>query len=126
MIEDNKALQSIIKGIQEKKGRNIKVIDLHSVEDRLCDFLVICEGGSPTQVSAIAGSVEDVARKEGKIKPQLVDGLRNSVWVAMDYTDVIVHIFLPEERAFYDIDNLWEDAKAIEIEDESCFAAVSR
>lgn len=113
----NKELKSIIKGIQEKKGRKIRVVNLKKIEDTICSFLVICEGGSPTQVAAIADSVEEIARKDAKIKPVFVDGLSNSVWVVMDYSDIIVHIFLPEERAFYDLDNLWEDGKSEEIPD---------
>ena len=114
----NKEVKSIIKGIQEKKGRRIRVVDLRKIGDTICNFMVICEGGSPNQVSAIADSVEEIARKECRTKPVFVDGLSNSVWVAMDYSDIVVHIFLPEERAFYDLDNLWEDGKTEDIEDE--------
>ncbi|MCQ2077955.1 MAG: ribosome silencing factor [Bacteroidaceae bacterium] len=113
----NKEIKSIIHGIQEKKGRNIRVVDLRKIEDTICNFLVICEGGSPNQVSAIADSVEDIARKEVSIKPVFVDGLTNSFWVAMDYSDIVVHVFLPEERAFYDLDHLWEDGKVYDVPD---------
>ena len=113
----SKEIKSIIKGIQEKKGRRIRVVNLKKIEDTICNFLVICEGGSPNQVTAIADSVEEVARKEAKIKPVFIDGLANGVWVVMDYSDIIVHIFLPEERAFYDLDTLWEDGKAEDIPD---------
>lgn len=114
----NKEVKSIVKGIDEKKGRKIRVIDLRKIEDTICNFLVICEGGSPNQVCAIADSVEEIARKEAGIKPINIDGQKNGVWVAMDYSDIMVHIFLPEERAFYDLDNLWEDGKVYEVETE--------
>lgn len=114
----NKEVTTIIKGIEEKKGRNIKVIDLRKIDDTICNFMVICEGGSPNQVCAIADSVEEFARKLTGIKPVMVDGLRNGLWVAMDYTDIVVHIFLPEERQFYDLDNLWEDGKSYEVKSE--------
>lgn len=108
MVENNKEIESIVKGIEEKKGQNIRVMDLRKIEERICDYLVICEGGSPTQVSAIADSVEDIARKEGGIKPQFVDGLHNAMWVVMDYHDIVVHIFLPEMREFYGLEEIWE------------------
>ncbi|MCQ2096037.1 MAG: ribosome silencing factor [Bacteroidaceae bacterium] len=114
----NKEIKSIIKGIEDKKGRRIRVIDLRKIEDTICSFLVICEGGSPNQVRAIADSVEEVARKEASIKPVNVNGLSNGIWVAMDYSDIIVHIFLPEDRAFYDLDHLWEDGKVYDIKSE--------
>ncbi len=114
MEETKKLVQSIIEGIQEKKGHRIRVADLSGIDDTICKCLVVCEGNSPSQVQAIEDSVWDMVFKQIGEKPRAVDGLRNSLWVAMDYTDVIVHIFLPEAREFYDIDNLWEDA---EIED---------
>lgn len=114
----NKDIQSIVKGIQEKKGRRIRVVDLRKIDESICNFMVVCEGNSPNQVAAISDSVEECARKERKLKPGFIDGLSNGVWVVMDYYDIIVHIFLPEERAFYDIENLWEDGKIEEIADE--------
>ena len=107
MIEDNKEINSIVKGIEEKKGQNIRVIDLRGIEERICDYLVICDGGSPTQVAAIADSVEDIARKECDLKPQFVDGLHNALWVVMDYHDIIVHVFVPEMREFYGLEEIW-------------------
>ncbi|MBQ2340957.1 MAG: RsfS/YbeB/iojap family protein, partial [Bacteroidaceae bacterium] len=50
-------------------------------------------------------------------KPRAIDGLRNSIWVALDYTDVMVHVFVPDARQFYDIDNLWDDADIQDIPD---------
>ena len=108
-------LDSITEGIQEKKGKNIRIVDLNGIDETICKYLVICEGNSPTQVSALYDSVREFARKEAGQKPVTVDGLRNCFWIAMDYTDVIVHIFLPETREFYDIDNLWEDADITDI-----------
>ena len=71
----------------------------------------ICEGNTPTQVAAIADSVSDYVRINANAKPTAVEGLRNARWVAMDYGDVLVHIFVPEERAFYNLENLWADAR---------------
>lgn len=106
----NKTLMTIVDGIQEKKGRNVRVVDLSKIGDTICDYLVICEGNTPTQVSAIAESVGDFMREKRDLRPLTVDGARNSLWIAMDYADIVVHVFVPEYREFYDIDNLWEDA----------------
>ena len=110
-------IDKIVKGIQEKKGHNIVVIDLQDIEDTICKAFVICTGNSPSQVQALADSIGETVRKEAGQKPIAVDGLRQSMWVAMDYVDVIVHIFLPDMRDFYDLEHLWADAKLTEIED---------
>ncbi len=115
-MDENKILvKSIIEGIQEKKGKNIRVADLTGIEDTICKFIVICEGNSPSQVSAIYNSVRQTVIDNMKVKPIAVDGLQNYFWVAMDYVDVIVHIFLPDMREFYDIDHLWEDAEMTDV-----------
>ena len=106
----------ITKGIQEKKGTGIVVVDLRKIEGAICNYFVICQGGSPQQVEAITESIGDVAREAGE-KPVHIIGLEHAQWVAMDYTDVMVHIFLPEVRAFYDLEHLWEDAKISRIAD---------
>ena len=112
---NNKLLDSIIDGIQDKKGHNISIVDLSGIDDTICTYFVIAQGGSPTQVHALAMSVGEKAREICNSRPLAVDGLRNSTWVAMDYADVIVHIFLPEERDFYDIEHLWADAELTNI-----------
>ena len=68
-------------------------------------------------MSAIVDSVKEFARKEANSKPFAVDGLRNAEWVAMDYADVLVHVFLPETREFYNLEHLWADAKLTRIPD---------
>ncbi|MDD2246845.1 MULTISPECIES: ribosome silencing factor [Proteiniphilum] len=115
MIEKNRLLQSIIEGIQEKKGKNISAIQLKGMSGAICDYFVICEGNTPTQVSALADSVEEIVKKNTKESPIRVHGQKLAEWIGMDYGNVIVHIFLPELRSFYNIDNLWEDAKSLRI-----------
>ena len=107
----NILVKKITEGIQEKKGKNIVIADLTSIDDTICNYFVICQGNSPSQVSVIADFVMDYVRKETNQKPSAVDGLRNAQWVAMDYSDVLVHIFLPETRDFYNLENLWADAQ---------------
>jgi ribosome-associated protein len=110
MKEKNKLVEAIVAGLQEKKGRDIVVADLTEIPDAVCRYFVICSGGSPLQIQALAHSVGDTCRTKVATKPLAVDGLNNAVWVAMDYAEVIVHIFLPELRSFYDIEHLWADA----------------
>jgi len=110
MTETTKLVESIIAGIQEKKGRDIVVADLTGIEGAICGYFVICTGNSPTQVDAITDAVEEQARLQAGEKPVRIVGRENSQWVAMDYTDVLVHVFLPDVRAYYDLEHLWEDA----------------
>ena len=103
-------LNHITKGIQEKKGYGIVIADLRKVEGAICQYFVICQGSSPLQVDAIANSVIDVVREESHEKPVGVVGLDHAQWVAMDYTDVMVHVMLPEMRDYYSLETLWQDA----------------
>ena len=110
MEQTEKLIETIIEGIQEKKGSNIVVIDLSGVDGSICRAFVVCQGNSPTQVEAIAESIGDTVRQKLAEKPTHVVGLENAQWVAMDYTDVMVHVFLPDVREYYDLEHLWEDA----------------
>ena len=110
-------VKKITEGIQEKKGQKIVIADLTEIEDTLCNYFVICQGNSPNQVSVIADSVWDYTFQETGEKPTAIDGQQNAQWVAMDYSDVLVHIFLPETREFYNLENLWADAKLTYIPD---------
>ncbi len=113
----DEVIKQIIEGIQEKKGKGIIVVDMLHLGNSICDYFVICQGNSPNQVSAITGSIEDTVRINCGKKPYAVDGLKNAQWVAMDYGDILVHIFLPDTRAFYDIEHLWADARITTIPD---------
>ena len=119
MNEIKLLVETIIKGIQEKKGSGIVVADLTNIEGSICRYFVICQGNSPTQVEAITESVGDMVREQLSEKPAHVVGLENAQWVAMDYTDVLVHVFLPDVREYYDLEHLWDDAKLSRIADES-------
>ena len=110
-------IDTIIKGIQEKKGSRIVVADLSGIDGTICRSFVICQGNSPTQVEAIAESIGDMMRAELGEKPAHVVGLENAQWVAMDFIDVLVHIFLPDVREYYDLEHLWADAKLTSVAD---------
>jgi len=111
MRQVEKLVEAITKGIQEKKGSNITIVDLSGIEGAICHYFIICQGNSPAQVEAITDSVGELARVNVGEKPVNVIGLDNAQWVVMDYTDVMVHVFLPDVREYYDLENLWQDAE---------------
>lgn len=115
MTDTAQLVKTITKGIQEKRGEKIIVADLRGINGAIASYFIICQGNSPTQVEAITESVDDTVRKEAGEKPLNVVGLGVDQWVAMDYADVLVHIFLPETRHFYDLENLWDDAILTEV-----------
>lgn len=117
MNNNEKIVKAIVDGIQDKKGHKITVVDLQDLTDTISKFIVICEGNSPSQVSAICDSVWDKVHKTTQQKPISIDGRTNCIWIAMDYVDVVVHVFLPEAREFYDIEGVWEDAIITDIPD---------
>ena len=110
-------MQQSTEGIQDKKGKNLVIADLTKIEDTICNYFVICQGNSPSQVTAIVESVKGFARKGANAKLSAIDGLRNAEWVAMDYADILVHVFLPETRNFYNLETLWADAKLTQVPD---------
>lgn len=104
--------QSIVRAMQDKKAAHIVSLDLSSIDGAVCDAFVICQAESTTQVGAIAAGVEEGTLKELGEKPWRVQGLDNSLWVAMDYGNVMVHVFQSEMRDFYRLEDLWADAPA--------------
>lgn len=110
-------VDKVVEGIQDKKGHGVTVIDLSGIDGCITKAFVICEGNSPSQIDAICDSVEEKMRIDLQEKPTKVAGRENSVWVAMDYVDVMVHIFVPEARDHYDLEHLWADAPTTVIPD---------
>ncbi|WP_130735534.1 ribosome silencing factor [Flavobacterium sp. J27] len=107
---------NIIKGIEDVKGADIDVLDLREIDNTVCDYFIICNGNSNTQVVAIANSIQKVVSKELKEKPWHVEGLENGEWVLMDFVNVVVHVFQTHIREYYNIESLWGDAKITSIE----------
>ena len=91
------------------------MLDLRKLENRVCDYFIICDGNSNTQVSAIISSITKKVSKELKDKPWGVEGAENAEWILLDYVDVVVHVFQKTKREFYDLEGLWGDAQNIEI-----------
>ena len=104
-------IAKIVEGVEEVKGHNIDILDLREIENTVCDYFIICDGTSNTQVTAIVNSIQKTASKALQEKPWHVEGLDNSEWVLMDYVNVVVHVFQKHIREFYDIESLWGDAK---------------
>lgn len=117
MNETEILVEKIKEAIQDKKGKKIVIVDLRNITERICDFFVVCEGGTPTQVSAIYDNIEEYARIETGHKPVKIAGTENCLWVAMDYVDVMVHVFVHDMREYYNLEHLWADARITEIPD---------
>lgn len=118
MTEEIKVLaDKMVEAIQDKKGKGVTIIDLSEIDGCITKAFVICEGNSPSQISAIADSIGDKVRIDLGEKPTTVVGLDNCIWVAMDYVDVMVHIFVPEARDHYDLEHLWADAPTTNVPD---------
>ena len=117
MTETNELIQRIIEGIQEKKGREIVHIDLKKLEYATTTDFVIGTGNTKIQVEAIADSVREYVQEKTGQKPYNYDGYQNSQWIVIDYGTVFAHIFLPEERERYNLEELWADANITHIPD---------
>jgi len=107
----------IIEAIQDKKGRNIVVADLTPILTASTDAFVICTANSPAQMESIVDNIENLARTKLGERPGGVAGRAGAQWVAIDFGNVMVHVFLPEVREFYDLEHLWSDAALTEIAD---------
>jgi ribosome-associated protein len=117
LAKKNLLLTNIIEGIIEKKGREIVDIDLSRINSSICDHFIICHADSNTQVTAIADSIEKHVRDNLKQKVGHREGLENALWILLDYHDIVVHIFQREIRSYYQLEDLWGDAKILKIEE---------
>lgn len=127
MVSSKKAIQPkaapgglqdlIIDCITDIKGKKIVLLNLKALDDAPADYFIVCQGESTTQVRAIANNIERRLRDEVKLRPGHVEGTQHAKWVCMDYFDTVVHIFYPETRQFYDLEQLWSDAERIEYQD---------
>ena len=106
--------QIACKAIDDKKGQDIKVIDIHNVSV-IADYFVIASGTNSNQVQAIVDNVEEQLGRAG-FEAKQIEGNRNSSWILMDYGDVIVHVFDEETRLFYDLERIWRDGKVLEMD----------
>lgn len=112
---DIQLVEEIILGIENVKGEKINQLDLRELDNTPCDYFIVCSGNSNTQVSAIVNSVLKTVSKSLQEKPYHTEGLDNAEWVLIDYVNVVVHVFQNQIRDFYNIEELWGDAKSIQI-----------
>ncbi len=96
-----------------KKARDVVDIDLRK-KSSLADFFVICEGDTDRQTRAIADGIREAAKAKG-LSPLHTTGEQDGAWILMDYVEVVVHVFLPGERAFYDLESLWTAEPMVEL-----------
>lgn len=107
--------ESVVRGMQEKKAKDIVILDLRGINGAVSDVFVVCHGDSTTQVDSIARSIEEIVEQECSESPQYTEGRSNSQWVLIDYIGVVAHIFLKDQRDFYGLENLWGDAQITKI-----------
>lgn len=117
MKESKNIVNNIVAACQDKKAKDIVIVDMTELPGTICEYFVICEGNTPIQVSAISEEIVDYLKKKTQERPITIDGLTEGRWVGIDYGTVIVHVFIPELREFYNIENLWADAKLERIPD---------
>ena len=110
-ISKDELLTFIIDGVENVKGQKITLLDLRHLENTVCDYFIICSGNSSTQVEAIKNSVNKTISKKLKEKPWHIEDSQNSEWVLIDYVDIVVHIFQHEIREYYNLEDMWGDAK---------------
>ena len=105
-----KLIETIVGAIEDKKGKNIVSLDLSGFDGAICSAFVVCNADSTTQVAAIADGIEEKVQETLGEKVWRVEGQQSAVWIAMEYVDVVVHIFQTELRDFYRLEELWADA----------------
>ena len=108
-------ISKIITGVENVKGIDISLLDLRDIENTVCSYFIVCSGSSNTHVNAIVSSVLKTVSKELREKPFHTEGLENSEWVLIDYVNVVVHVFQKHIREYYNIEELWGDAKTTQI-----------
>lgn len=104
-----------IKALEDKKGNDIRIIDIQDVSI-IADYFIIASGSNRNQVQTMADNVEEVLGRAG-YEPRQLEGYGTATWILMDYNDIIVHIFSEEDRLFYDLERIWRDGKSVGIDE---------
>ena len=110
-IDAKELSEAVTAGMLEKKAIDVVVMDLRGIKHAVSDYFVICSGSSDTQIDAIADSIEDEVRKRVGQKPWKREGRDNKEWILIDFVDVVAHVFHPEKRKFFGLEELWGDAE---------------
>ncbi len=104
-------LDAVVEGMQERKAKNIMILNLTGIEARVADYFVICDADSKTHVESIGDSVEETVIKLTSEKAYHTEGQQNSEWILVDYINIVAHVFLKEFRDLYNLEALWGDAE---------------
>ena len=112
-MEVPEAIRSACQAIIDKKGLNVVALDVRGIST-MTDYFIIAEGTVPRHVSALAQNVDDVLRKN-KRTPSHVEGLPEGEWVVLDYMDFILHLFTPELRGYYALEEIWKQGKVMKV-----------
>ncbi|GAB4278716.1 MAG: ribosome silencing factor [Marinilabiliales bacterium] len=113
MSEAEKLVRIIIDSIEDKKGEDIISLNLRNINSAVCDYFIICQADNSTQIKSIADHITRKVKKELKENVWHIEGYENAQWVLLDYVNVVVHIFNPEIREYYKLEELWADAEAV-------------
>ena len=111
-------ISKIIEGIEEVKGQNITLMDLRDIDNAVTKYFIISEGTSNTQVNAIADSVKKTVSKDLHQKPWHTEGEDKAEWILMDFVDVVVHLMQKSVREYYNLEELWGDAKIMQFNNQ--------
>ncbi len=112
-LEPREIALQIAEAAEERRGQDLTILDMRGLMT-ICDYFVICSGRSRLHVDAIAEEIDEQMSKLG-VEPRHIEGIPDSSWVILDYLDVVVHVFEPEARGFYNLEGLWHDAARIEV-----------
>ncbi|MCL4118781.1 UNVERIFIED_CONTAM: hypothetical protein GTU68_015940, partial [Idotea baltica] len=116
--EENVLIETIIDSIRDIKGKRIVLLDVRHLHEAPTDYFIICEGESSTQVRAIADHISVRVKKELDTAPNHKEGIQEARWILVDYFDLVVHVFYPEARAYYDLEDFWSDANIYNYEEQ--------
>ena len=112
-LEPKERALRIAEAAEDRRAEDVMILDMRGLTT-ICDYFVICNGRSRLHVNAIAEEVEDQMSKLG-MEPRHVEGIPDSSWVILDYMDVVLHVFEPDARKFYNLEGLWGDAARVEV-----------
>ena len=115
-----KLIETIVSAIQDKKGKDIVSLDISGFDGAICSNFVVCNADSTTQVAAIADGIEEKVLETLGENAWRVEGKQSGLWVAIDYIDVVVHIFQTELRGYYKLEELWADAPSVHYDSDIC------
>lgn len=108
------AVKVVCKTLDDKMGIDIKIIEIGEVSP-IADFFIIASASNVSQLKALAQAVEEDLHKKCNLEKMHIEGMQTKSWILLDFNDIIVHIFNEEDRAFYNIERIWSDAKFIDV-----------